>query len=102
MFLATGGNLGEKVAGCQDQLPQAVLARPLASRHARFDQHAESFAHHGLQERKFIGEMIVERSPVQRGPLGDILHRNQVEGLFGQQILERLKKHLPCPANPGI
>src|SRR3977135_1222140 len=90
MFLAAGGNLGQKIEGGEDPLPQACFARPFASRHPGVDQRAESFADYRLEQREFVGEVIVKGSSIERGSLSKILHRNLVKGLFGQELLKSL------------
>jgi hypothetical protein len=102
MFLATRGDLGQEIAGREDQLPQSRCAGPFAPRHASSDECLDSFAHHGFQQGEFIGEMIVKGGPVKRGAFGDVLHRDKVESLFRQKVLQSLKKHLSRTADARI
>jgi len=102
VFLTAGGNFRQEISGGEDQLPQACFARPLASRHAGVNQRAESFANHRLQQRELVGEVIVKSGSVKGGALGDVLHRNEIKGLFREQVLEGLKKHLPRATNARV
>jgi hypothetical protein len=102
MFLTAGGNLRQEVAGREDQLPQSRLTDPFVARHPSGDEFPDSCVGHGFQQGKFIGEMIVKSGPVKRGTFGNVLHRDKVEGLFREQALKGLKKHLPGASDARI
>jgi hypothetical protein len=70
--------------------------------HSSRDQGSESLAHHRFQQSKLVGKVIVKCGPIQGRPLGDVLHCDSVEGLFGEQTLERLEEHLPGTADTRV
>ena len=66
------------------------------------DQTIEARCDRILQQGEFVGEMIVKSGPVHRRGFRNILHRNILEVLRLQQLIESLLEQLPGAADSRI
>src|SRR3712207_5284006 len=99
---AGGVEAGQVVAGCQDERPDVLLSELRRRGQPPPELLPESLAYDVVEELVLVPEVGVEGGPVDRRPLGDLLHGQPRVPLLRQQLVEGSHQQLARPPDTGI